>query len=108
MKRNDYIKIRWERYSHTEEGREMTIRHTLSGSKIIYEKILREVPVVREHSLTLKRNKDNSFTLWVNGELLVTRKERWQILSILDDLEFINQEVIDLVEKELYPIWCAD
>lgn len=107
MKRNDFIKIKWERYSHTEEGREMSIFHTLSGTKITYEKIFREVPVVREHSLTLKRNKDNSFTLWVNGELLVTRKERWQILSILDDLEFVNQEVINLVEKELYREWYA-
>lgn len=107
MKKNDFIKIKWERYSHITEGREMTIRHTLSGSKIVYEKIFMEVPTVREHSLTLKKNKDNSFTLWVNGELLVTRKERWQILSILDDLEFVNQEVINLVEKELYREWYA-
>lgn len=107
MKKNDYIKIRWERYSHTEEGREMTIRHNLGGAKIVYERIFREVPVIREHTLTLKRNNDNSFTLWVNGELLVTRKERWQILFILDDLDFVNQEVINLVEQELYREWYA-
>lgn len=108
MKRNDFIKIRWERYSHTEEGRQMTIRHNLGGAKIVYEKIFREVPIIREHSLTIRKNKDHSFTLWVNGDLITTRKERWQILAILDDLEFVNQEVINLVEKELYPIWCAD
>ena len=108
MKKNDYIKIKWERYSHTEEGREMIIFHTLRGTKITYEKIFREVPIKREHYLTIKRNKDNSFTLWVNGDLITVRKERWQILAILDDLDFVNQEVINLVEKELYPIWCAD
>lgn len=107
MKKNDYIKIKWERYSHTEDGREMIIRHTLGGSKITYERIFREVPVVREHSLTIKRNKDNSFTLWVNGDLITVRKERWQILAILDDLDFVNQEVINLVEQELYREWYA-
>lgn len=107
MKREDFIKIRWERYSHTEEGREMTIRHNLGGAKIVYERIFREVPVVREHSLTIKRNKDRSFTLWVNGDLIITRKERWQILAILDDLDFVNQEVINLVEQELYREWYA-
>ena len=107
MKREDFIKIRWERYSHTEEGREMILFHTLSGTKITYEKHFREVPVIREHSLTIKRNKDNSFTLWVNGDLITVRKERWQILAILDDLDFVNQEVINLVEQELYREWYA-
>ena len=106
MKKGEMIRVEWK----TQYGNErevVTVKHPyIKDAYLSY--VIKENVLFSTHSVRVRRNQDGSYTLWIKDECVLTRKERYHVLSVLDDMDFIPQEVIDKVEKALYPIWCAD
>ena len=105
MKKGEVFRIEWKEEYGT-PGCTVELPHPYNrGEKIIY--IIPDNILYHNEILRIRRNQDGSYTLWVGDRCPVKRKERYHILSVLDDMEDIPQEVIEKVERELYREWYA-
>ena len=105
MKRNEMLRIEWKEEYGT-PGCTVELPHPyIKGEKILY--IIPDNILFHAMVLRVRRNQDGSYTLWVGDRCLLKRKERYHILTLLDDMEDIPQHVVERVERELYREWYA-
>ena len=101
MEKETFLKIKWVEYCYPIES------DIIPSNIVNYDKKFMNNPKEVKHSLTIRRNSDKSYTLWVDGVARAVRKERWQILNILDMIFYVSSDIIKEVEKELYKEWYA-
>ena len=105
MKKGEMIRVEWrEQYGNEREV--VTVKHPyIKDAYLSY--VIKENILFSTHVVRVRRNQDGTYTLWVGDSCPVKRKERYHVLSVLDDMENIPQEVIEKVEQELYREWYA-